>query len=93
MFEVSGSRLRSMMRPADESAHVNAFLGQPAYVKLRETALTGNAAFLPRSTRTPNGARSWSPMWCRAPASGRSSESWNSCVVEEPEPRGGEHRS
>lgn len=38
-------RLRSMMRPADESAHVNAFLGQPAYVKLRETALTGNAAF------------------------------------------------
>ncbi|WP_217576102.1 DUF2336 domain-containing protein [Mesorhizobium sp. GbtcB19] len=38
-------RLRSMMRPADDSADVNAFLGQPAYVKLRETALTGNAAF------------------------------------------------
>jgi len=38
-------RLRSMMRPADDSADVNTFLGQPAYMKLRETALTGNAAF------------------------------------------------
>jgi uncharacterized protein (DUF2336 family) len=38
-------RLRSMMRPAGDTADVNTFLGQPAYVKLRETALTGNAAF------------------------------------------------
>ncbi len=38
-------RLRSMMRPAGEGAAVNAFLGQSAYMKLRETALTGNAAF------------------------------------------------
>lgn len=38
-------RLRSMMRPTGDSADVNTFLGQPAYVKLRETALTGNAAF------------------------------------------------
>ncbi|OHV87011.1 DUF2336 domain-containing protein [Mesorhizobium sp. ORS 3428] len=38
-------RLRSMMRPAGEGVGVNLFLGQPAYVKLRETALTGNAAF------------------------------------------------
>ncbi|RTM10984.1 MAG: DUF2336 domain-containing protein [Hyphomicrobiales bacterium] len=38
-------RLRSMMRPADESADVNTFLGQPAYARLREMALTGNAAF------------------------------------------------
>ncbi|AZO24923.1 DUF2336 domain-containing protein [Mesorhizobium sp. M1E.F.Ca.ET.045.02.1.1] len=38
-------RLRSMMRPAGENAAINTFLGQPAYVKLRETALTGNAAF------------------------------------------------
>lgn len=38
-------RLRSMMRPAGDSAGINTFLGQPAYVKLRETALTGNAAF------------------------------------------------
>jgi uncharacterized protein (DUF2336 family) len=38
-------RLRSMMRPAGRSADVNTFLGQPAYVRLRETALTGNAAF------------------------------------------------
>ena len=38
-------RLRSMMRRAGDSADVNTFLGQPAYVKLRETALTGNAAF------------------------------------------------
>jgi len=38
-------RLRSMMRPAEDSAAINSFLGQPAYVKLRETALTGNAAF------------------------------------------------
>ena len=38
-------RLRSMMRPTDASADVNTFLGQPAYVKLRETALTGNPAF------------------------------------------------
>jgi uncharacterized protein (DUF2336 family) len=38
-------RLRSMMRPAGDAADVNTFLGQPAYVRLRETALTGNAAF------------------------------------------------
>ncbi|RWF89298.1 MAG: DUF2336 domain-containing protein, partial [Mesorhizobium sp.] len=38
-------RLRSMMRPAGESAAVNLFLGQPTYLKLRETALTGNLAF------------------------------------------------
>ena len=37
-------RLRSMMRPAGDTADVNTFLGQPAYVKLRETALTGNPA-------------------------------------------------
>ncbi|RUT95248.1 DUF2336 domain-containing protein, partial [Mesorhizobium sp. USDA-HM6] len=39
-------RLRSMMRPTGEGVAVNLFLGQPTYVKLRETALTGNAAFL-----------------------------------------------
>ncbi|UCI06774.1 DUF2336 domain-containing protein [Mesorhizobium sp. B1-1-8] len=38
-------RLRSIMRPAGEGAAVDTFLGQSAYVKLRETALTGNAAF------------------------------------------------
>ncbi|RWA71026.1 hypothetical protein [Mesorhizobium sp.] len=38
-------RLRSMMRPAGEGVAVNLFLGQPTYVRLRETALTGNAAF------------------------------------------------
>lgn len=38
-------RLRSMMRPTGEGVAVNLFLGQPTYVKLRETALTGNAAF------------------------------------------------
>ena len=38
-------RLRSMMRPAGEGVAVNTFLGQSAYAKLRETALTGNAAF------------------------------------------------
>lgn len=38
-------RLRSMMRPAGDTADVNTFLGQPAYVRLRETALTGNTAF------------------------------------------------
>ncbi|TIV71733.1 MAG: hypothetical protein E5V89_08785, partial [Mesorhizobium sp.] len=38
-------RLRSMMRPAGEGTTVNLFLGQPTYVRLRETALTGNAAF------------------------------------------------
>jgi uncharacterized protein (DUF2336 family) len=38
-------RLRSMMRPTGGTADVNTFLGQPAYVKLRETALTGNAVF------------------------------------------------
>jgi uncharacterized protein (DUF2336 family) len=38
-------RLRSMMRPAGDGAAVNPFLGQSAYAKLRETALTGNAAF------------------------------------------------
>ncbi|MDX8446093.1 hypothetical protein [Mesorhizobium captivum] len=38
-------RLRSMMRPTGDGVAVNLFLGQPTYVKLRETALTGNAAF------------------------------------------------
>ncbi|UDL92758.1 DUF2336 domain-containing protein [Mesorhizobium sp. PAMC28654] len=40
-------RLRSMMRPAGDSlgASVNPFLGSETYAKLRETALTGNAAF------------------------------------------------
>ncbi|TPM37490.1 hypothetical protein [Mesorhizobium sp. B2-3-4] len=40
-------RLRSMMRTGDEAlaAKVDAFPGADAYVKLRETALTGNAAF------------------------------------------------
>ncbi|PBB93450.1 hypothetical protein CK215_05695 [Mesorhizobium sp. WSM3864] len=43
--ESARRRLRSMMRPAGESAAVNPFLGQPTYLKLRETALTGNLAF------------------------------------------------
>ncbi|TJV76238.1 MAG: DUF2336 domain-containing protein [Mesorhizobium sp.] len=43
--ESARRRLRSMMRPAGESAAVNLFLGQPTYLKLRETALTGNLAF------------------------------------------------
>jgi len=40
-------RLRSMMRTGDEAlaARVDAFPGSDTYVKLRETALTGNAAF------------------------------------------------
>lgn len=40
-------RLRSMMRTGDEAlaARVDAFPGADTYVKLRETALTGNAAF------------------------------------------------
>lgn len=40
-------RLRSMMRTGDETAATNAdlFTGADTYVKLRETALTGNAAF------------------------------------------------
>ncbi|GLQ81904.1 hypothetical protein GCM10007881_54250 [Mesorhizobium huakuii] len=40
-------RLRSMMRTSDEAsaAKVDAFPGSETYVKLRETALTGNAAF------------------------------------------------
>ncbi|RUV39348.1 hypothetical protein [Mesorhizobium sp. M7A.F.Ca.MR.148.00.0.0] len=40
-------RLRSMMRTGDEAAATNAdpFKGADTYVKLRETALTGNAAF------------------------------------------------
>lgn len=40
-------RLRSMMRTGDEAlaAKVDAFPGSDSYVKLRETALTGNAAF------------------------------------------------
>lgn len=40
-------RLRSMMRADDESggATVNPFAGAETYVKLRETALTGNVAF------------------------------------------------
>ncbi|WFP62088.1 DUF2336 domain-containing protein [Mesorhizobium sp. WSM4904] len=36
-------RLRSMMRPAGEGVAVNPV--EPTYAKLRETALTGNAAF------------------------------------------------
>ncbi|MDX8481159.1 hypothetical protein RFN28_22240 [Mesorhizobium sp. VK24D] len=43
--ETARRRLRSMMRPAGEGVAVNLFLGQPTYVKLRETALTGSAAF------------------------------------------------
>ncbi|RWC51147.1 MAG: hypothetical protein EOS55_03840 [Mesorhizobium sp.] len=39
-------RLRSMMRTGDEaSANADPFTGADIYVKLRETALTGNAAF------------------------------------------------
>ncbi|MER9327647.1 hypothetical protein [Mesorhizobium sp. M0488] len=40
-------RLRSMMRTGDQAlaAKVDAFSGADIYVKLRETALTGNAAF------------------------------------------------
>ncbi|MGX5830840.1 hypothetical protein [Mesorhizobium sp. 43Arga] len=40
-------RLRSMMRTGDEAsaAKVDAFPGSETYAKLRETALTGNAAF------------------------------------------------
>ena len=39
-------RLRSMMRDAESGgATINAFAGANTYVKLRETALTGNAAF------------------------------------------------
>ncbi|CCV12575.1 conserved hypothetical protein [Mesorhizobium sp. STM 4661] len=39
-------RLRSMMRAdAEGGAAVNPFVGAQTYVKLRETALTGNAAF------------------------------------------------
>jgi uncharacterized protein (DUF2336 family) len=40
-------RLRSMMRTGDEATAttVDAFTGADTYVKLRETALTGNAAF------------------------------------------------
>ncbi|UVK38153.1 hypothetical protein LHFGNBLO_005288 [Mesorhizobium sp. AR10] len=45
--ENARQRLRSMMRAdsASEGAAVNPFVGQATYVKLRETALTGNAAF------------------------------------------------
>lgn len=38
-------RLRSMMRADGETASVNPFTGSDTYVRLRETALTGNAAF------------------------------------------------
>lgn len=40
-------RLRSMMRPEDDAtgATINPFAGSGTYAKLRETALTGNAAF------------------------------------------------
>lgn len=38
-------RLRSMMRTGDEAAATDPFTGADTYVKLRETALTGNAAF------------------------------------------------
>ncbi|MFD2058100.1 hypothetical protein ACFSQT_34980 [Mesorhizobium calcicola] len=45
--ENASRRLRSMMRTGDEAAATNAdaFTGADTYVKLRETALTGNAAF------------------------------------------------
>ncbi|MER8462185.1 hypothetical protein [Mesorhizobium sp. M1409] len=45
--ESARRRLRSMMRIGDEAAATNAdpFTGADTYVKLRETALTGNAAF------------------------------------------------
>ncbi|MER8375001.1 hypothetical protein [Mesorhizobium sp. M1406] len=45
--ESARRRLRSMMRTGDEAAATNAdpFTGADTYVKLRETALTGNAAF------------------------------------------------
>lgn len=38
-------RLRTMMRSGDEAAAADPFTGADTYVKLRETALTGNAAF------------------------------------------------
>lgn len=38
-------RLRSMMRTGDEATNADPFTGADTYVKLRETALTGNAAF------------------------------------------------
>lgn len=45
--ESARRRLRTMMRKGDEAAATNAdpFTGADTYVKLRETALTGNAAF------------------------------------------------
>lgn len=38
-------RLRSMMRASGEATSISAIAGPETYVKLRETALTGNAAF------------------------------------------------
>lgn len=38
-------RLRTMMLPDGETTSVNPFVGPATYAKLRETALTGNAAF------------------------------------------------
>ncbi len=38
-------RLRTMMLPDGETTSVNPFVGSSTYGKLRETALTGNAAF------------------------------------------------
>lgn len=38
-------RLRSMMRAQGEAADASRFVGADTFVKLRETALTGNAAF------------------------------------------------
>jgi uncharacterized protein (DUF2336 family) len=38
-------RLRSMMRAEGEAADATSFVGSDTFVKLRETALTGNAAF------------------------------------------------
>ncbi|TIL68768.1 MAG: hypothetical protein E5Y77_06195 [Mesorhizobium sp.] len=44
--ETARRRLRSMMRDAESGgATINPFAGANTYVKLRETALTGNAAF------------------------------------------------
>ncbi|TIN12842.1 MAG: hypothetical protein E5Y59_14995, partial [Mesorhizobium sp.] len=44
--ETARRRLRSMMRDAESGgAAINPFAGANTYVKLRETALTGNAAF------------------------------------------------
>lgn len=43
--ETARRRLRSMMLAEGEATSVNPFVGSATYSKLRETALTGNAAF------------------------------------------------